>query len=80
MQNYRDSIHASAIKDMHDYNMPYNISDFNSHMCLDIDKMPIAMGYVPWQRWKTVYDLNKALQVGTIFPELDKPYTGIRRD
>lgn len=79
MQNYEEGIYASHIRNMHDY-LTYGIGDVHSHMIFDIDKMPIGMGYVPWQRWKTVYDLNKALQVGTIFPELDKPYTGRRRD
>lgn len=42
------------------------------------DDFPVAMGYVPWQRWHTVYDLEKALCTGTIFPELDKPFLGVR--
>lgn len=36
--------------------------------------MPIAMAYVPWQNFNQVYDLTKALYVGTIFPELNKPF------
>lgn len=39
---------------------------------------PVAMGYVPWQHWHTVYDLDKALEAGTIFPELDQPFCGMR--
>lgn len=38
--------------------------------------MPIAMAYVPWQQWKDLYDLPKALESGTIFAELDKPFLG----
>ena len=38
----------------------------------------IAMAYVPWQYFNTVYDPDKALQAGTIFPELDKPFFGGR--
>lgn len=40
---------------------------------------PIAMAYVPWQTFQSVYDVETALMVGTIFPELNKPfrnYTG----
>jgi hypothetical protein len=48
--------------------------------CDSIDEMPLAMAYVPWQKWKSVYDLNKALKVGTIFPELDLPFCGMRGD
>ena len=36
----------------------------------------IAMAYVPGQQLRNLYDLEQALQVGTIFAELDKPFTG----
>ena len=39
-----------------------------------IDRMPLAMGYVPMQRWRQTYPLNQAFQRGTIFPELDLPF------
>lgn len=35
-----------------------------------------GMAYVPWQMFTKTYDPKKALQAGTIFPELDKPFTG----
>jgi len=38
--------------------------------------MPIAMAYVPKQKYGTLFDLSKALEVGTIFPELCKPFCG----
>lgn len=45
----------------------------------NIDKFPVAMAYVPWQRFDKMYDdLEKAFCAGTIFPELDKPFTGRR--
>ena len=37
---------------------------------------PLAMAYVPSQRWRTTYELGKALERGTIFPELDLPFEG----
>lgn len=40
------------------------------------DQMTIGMGYVPWQKWQNIYDLDEALKRGTIFEELDKPYLG----
>ena len=40
--------------------------------------MPLAIAYVPWQRWNQTYSLDKALKVGTVFPELDKPFLGKR--
>lgn len=36
----------------------------------------VAMAYVPWQYFQNVYEPEKALEVGTIFPELDKPFLG----
>ena len=45
----------------------------------NLDQFPIAMAYVPWQQFEQIYDdLEKAFRVGTIFPELDKPFTGRR--
>lgn len=38
--------------------------------------MAIAMAYVPWQHFNSMYELPMALQVGTIFPELNKPFRG----
>lgn len=39
-----------------------------------VDAMPLAMAYVPWQRWKETYDPCRGLQAGTIFPELYLPF------
>lgn len=43
-----------------------------------MEDFPVAMGYVPWQNWNTVYDIEKGLSCGTIFPELNKPFLGVR--
>lgn len=40
--------------------------------------LPLAMAYVPWQRWNQTYELDKALMCGTLFPELNKPFYGKR--
>ena len=42
------------------------------------ERFPIAMAYVPWQQFGPLYDIEKGLMVGTIFPELDKPFLGRR--
>ena len=34
----------------------------------------VGMAYVPWQQLEEVYEAEVALQRGTIFPELDKPF------
>lgn len=39
--------------------------------------MPIAMAYVPWQEWRSIYEPEKGLHCGTIFEELNKPFRGI---
>jgi len=38
------------------------------------DKLTIAIATVPSQSFGATYEPGKALQVGTIFPELDKPF------
>lgn len=46
---------------------------------IDLDKFPVGMSYVPWQKLCTIYEnLEEAYRIGTIFPELDKPFTGRR--
>lgn len=42
----------------------------------EICGMPLAMSYVPWQEWGETYELCKALEIGTIFPELNLPFMG----
>ncbi len=34
----------------------------------------VAMAYVPWQQFKEVYEPEVAMQHGTIFAELYKPF------
>ncbi|MFT4107590.1 MAG: spore coat associated protein CotJA [Lacrimispora sp.] len=47
----------------------------------NIDQFPVGMAYVPWQQWQQVYSVETAINRGTIFPDLDKPFTmeGCRR-
>lgn len=42
------------------------------------DPMVLAMAYVPWQHFHNTYEVDKALEYGTIFPELNKPFYGRR--
>lgn len=46
----------------------------NPEMSFSRDEYVLAMAYVPWQYFTNVYEPDKALRVGTIFPELDKPF------
>ena len=34
-----------------------------------LNGMEIAMAYVPWQHFQSIYEPDKALQVGTVFPD-----------
>ena len=36
----------------------------------------LAMAYVPMQEYGLLYDLDDALEAGTLFPDLDKPFLG----
>lgn len=40
------------------------------------ENTPIAMAYVPLQKWEQPFAENVALEKGTIFPSLDLPFKG----
>lgn len=50
----------------------------NAEMYTHADHMEPAMAYVPCQQISQTYDLCYALNVGTIFPQLCKPFCGKR--
>ncbi len=54
----------------------YGHSNQGNRQVVQIDTMPVAMCYVPWQSFDQVYDLDKGFMCGTIFPELNKPFMG----
>lgn len=59
------------------------MQDWKSQMTqmpyMDSKQFPVAMAYVPWQRDCTMYEnLDEAYRTGTIFPILNKPFTGRR--
>lgn len=41
-----------------------------------LGRLPLAMAYVPFQQFGNIYEPYRALQRGTIFPELDLPFCG----
>ena len=41
-----------------------------------LDTLPLAMAYVPMQKWGQVYEQEVAFPRGTIFPVLDLPFIG----
>lgn len=44
--------------------------------CSDPFPMALAMAYVRCQKWGATYDPSTALERGTFFPDLDKPFIG----
>lgn len=58
--------------------------EFNGQPCaadpapLPADPVP-AMAYVPYQQWSSsLHSAERALDTGTLFPVLDKPFYGRR--
>jgi len=43
---------------------------------MPLDSLPLAMGYVPVQKWENLYDPETALDRGTLFCCLDLPFCG----
>lgn len=41
-----------------------------------INSLPLAMAYVPSQRFENLYEAKDGWHRGTIFADLDKPYEG----
>ncbi|MEG0805073.1 MAG: spore coat associated protein CotJA [Lachnospiraceae bacterium] len=60
------------------YNCNADVSDTKSYQdkIETANETPIGMAYVPWQHFNNVYEPDKALVFGTIFPELNKPFCG----
>ncbi len=48
--------------------------------CASLENMPLAMAYVPWHGFEDLYDVNTALERGTVFPALDLPFCGKEAD
>jgi hypothetical protein len=59
--------------------MPMENRPNHVNNCNNWENWEVAMAYVPWQTYTETYDLCRALQVGTIFPELNKPFMAAGR-
>lgn len=44
----------------------------------NLDELPLTMAYVPFQKLSATYDQSQALNNGTLFPELCKPFYGTK--
>lgn len=54
--------------------VPPSSPEMNQGCDIDMSRFPIGMAYVPWQKWRDIYDADTALKQGTIFKELDLPF------
>lgn len=66
------SCNSMPVRPMPARSMPHSCNTQNDSLA----NMPVAMAYVPWQYFQDVYEPDKALLYGTIFPELNKPFYG----
>ena len=71
MQNYRNNSVA-----YNNYRQPV-VCTADNYKTDGFADMPLAMAYVPWQRWQNIYDAEKGFCRGTIFQELDLSFMGI---
>ncbi len=39
------------------------------------ERTPLAMAYVPCQQWGETYNIENGFERGTVFPELDLPFS-----
>ena len=42
----------------------------------ECEDMVLAMAYVPVQNFDTLFEIEEGFDLGTIFPELEKPFMG----
>lgn len=80
MPNYRNNPNYNRTNN---YTVPLDVSYsepdnkyHNSGKQDNLAELPLAMAYVPWQIWGKRFEIDKALNNGTLFPELYKPFLG----
>ena len=52
----------------------YNPENLSCQRPDPLSSMPLAMAYVPWQRWENILDADKGFHCGTILHDLRKPF------
>lgn len=77
--NFFDDIEGLVLREresapdmMYNNKRPANSADMSRFP----QNTPLAMAYVPFQQWGQVNDESEALDRGTLFPDLDFPFTG----
>ena len=52
------------------------ITNKNKFDDLMLKDLPLTMAFVPYQKCIESYDVDQALNKGTLYPNLDKPFYG----
>lgn len=77
-RSYSSSMQNCPCQRENMYSRETSCSHENSCREDTLSQFPVGMGYVPWQTWQDIYELDKSFHAGTIFQELDKPFLGRR--
>lgn len=72
--NLTDMLSAADAAAVHTMESP--CCRLDSSMSAFPAETPVGMAYVPYQKWKNVYEPSVALERGTVFEDLDKPFLG----
>ena len=80
---YTNNVIPSKGHIMYQYNDQYNCTCKSKQKCntsmIDNSNIPIAMAYVPFQKFENLYSLKDGcMGHGTIFKDLEKPFIGRR--
>lgn len=78
MDNFFDFSHLSFDDVLPKMHQNTDVLTKNDKECLD--SLPLAMSYVPIQKFKSLYEPEVALCRGTLFAELDKPFLGCKKN
>lgn len=70
-----DNLAHTTISEKPPYTVVIHV--YGAYFMMMTQQVP-AMCYVPWQRWDELYEPSRAIMRGTMFPVLDKPFTGGR--
>lgn len=77
MQNYRGRMNMNTGCGNYENHSRTGCENLNSSTpCSAFRDQPLAMAYVPWQKWGNLYCGSKAFGRGTIFADLDLPFLG----
>lgn len=73
---FRRPMHKMPEHRMPECKEPHTMPECRESVCDAVNVCPLAMAYVPWQRWCNTYEPAVGHHRGTIFPELDMPWVG----